>query len=52
MNSCSPKDDSPPQLLAGAIPGVLLAISLDSLFALLERHLGSDTLHDQSVVTG
>jgi osmoprotectant transport system permease protein len=52
MNSRLPKDDSPPQLLAGASTGALLAISLDSLFALLERHLGSDTLQDQSVVTG
>ncbi|GAA0256215.1 ABC transporter permease [Haladaptatus pallidirubidus] len=41
-----------PQLLAGAIPGALLAISLDSLFALLERHLGNDTLQEQSVATG
>lgn len=37
-----------PQLLAGAIPGALLAIGLDSLFALIEKQLGGEALQDQS----
>lgn len=41
-----------PQLLAGAIPGALLAIGLDSLFALIERRLGADALQEQTAVTG
>ncbi|WP_435156533.1 ABC transporter permease [Haladaptatus sp. DFWS20] len=41
-----------PQLLAGAIPGALLAIGLDSLFALIEERLGNDSLQDQTVVAG
>lgn len=31
-----------PQVLAGAIPGALLAITMDSTFALVERWLGGD----------
>ena len=38
-----------PQLLAGAIPGALLAVALDSLFALGERYLGETTVKEQSV---
>lgn len=41
-----------PQILAGAIPGALLAITLDSLFALVERRLGGEALQDQSLATG
>lgn len=32
-----------PQVLAGAIPGALLAISMDVTFALIERRLGGDS---------
>lgn len=41
-----------PQVLAGAIPGALLAISLDSLFALAEKRLDVDTSQADSAVTG
>lgn len=41
-----------PQVLAGAIPGALLAISMDTLFALAERRLGGKALQGQSTVTG
>lgn len=40
------------QVLAGAIPGALLAITMDVVFALVERRLGGETLHDQDVATG
>ena len=33
---------SMPQVLAGAIPGALLAIAMDSVFALIERRLGGE----------
>lgn len=36
-----------PQVLAGAIPGALLAIAMDSTFALIERRLGGEaTVND------
>lgn len=41
-----------PQLLAGAIPGSLLAIGLDSLFALVEGRLSGDSLGEGSPVSG
>lgn len=41
-----------PQILAGAIPGALLAISLDTVFALIERKLGGEAMQDQSMMTG
>ena len=41
-----------PQLLAGAIPGALLAIGLDLLFALIERRLGTDSVQAQTISTG
>lgn len=37
-----------PQVLAGAIPGALLAIGMDSLFALVERRLGGEGLQNAS----
>lgn len=38
-----------PQVLAGAIPGALLAISMDTVFALVERHLGGNiTVNEQA----
>lgn len=40
-----------PQLLAGAIPGALLAIGLDSLFALIEKRLGGEALQSQSAAS-
>ena len=40
-----------PQLLAGAIPGALLAIGLDTLFALIESRLSGERLADQSPTT-
>lgn len=40
-----------PQLLAGAIPGALLAIGLDSLFALVEKQLGGEALQGQSAAS-
>lgn len=40
-----------PQLLAGAIPGALLAIGLDSLFALIEKRLGGEALQNQSAAS-
>ncbi|WP_266082744.1 ABC transporter permease [Haladaptatus caseinilyticus] len=41
-----------PQLLAGAIPGALIAIGLDLLFAFIERRLGTDTVQAQTISTG
>lgn len=41
-----------PQLLAGAIPGALLAISLDSLFALIEGRLSGESLAEQLPMAG
>lgn len=41
-----------PQVLAGAIPGTMLAISLDSLFALVERQLGRDAERTEGPVSG
>lgn len=41
-----------PQILAGAIPGALLAISLDSVFGLIERKLGGEVMQDESLQTG
>jgi osmoprotectant transport system permease protein len=41
-----------PQLLAGAIPGALLAISLDSLFALIEGRLSGESLVEQLPMAG
>lgn len=41
-----------PQVLAGAIPGALLAISLDSLFALIEKILDGDASQTDNAVTG
>lgn len=41
-----------PQILAGAIPGALLAIGLDSLLALVERRLGGEAVQDESIMTG
>lgn len=40
-----------PQLLAGAIPGALLAISMDSLFALVEKRLGGDPIQSQAAAS-
>ena len=40
------------QIMAGAIPGALLAISLDLLFALGEQKLGGTAIQDPSSVTG
>jgi osmoprotectant transport system permease protein len=40
------------QVLAGAIPGALFAITLDTAFAVAERRLGGETLQDGSTVTG
>lgn len=38
-----------PQVLAGAIPGALLAITMDTTFALVERRLGGEvTTNDQA----
>lgn len=41
-----------PQVLAGAIPGALLAISMDSVFALVEKRLGGEALQSGTTVTG
>jgi osmoprotectant transport system permease protein len=40
------------QLLAGAIPGALLAIALDGGLALAERHLGSADTPDSVAAAG
>jgi osmoprotectant transport system permease protein len=40
------------KVLAGAIPGALLAITMDSLFALAERKLGGDADVEQQPTTG
>lgn len=40
------------QILAGAIPGAMLAIGLDSLLALVERRLGGEAIQDESMMTG
>lgn len=37
--------------IAGAVPGALLAIALDSGFALLERYLGGDSLQSGDIAT-
>ncbi|MDG5759946.1 ABC transporter permease [Natronococcus sp. A-GB1] len=41
-----------PQLLAGAIPGALLAIGLDSLFGLIEGRLSGESMAEQSAAAG
>jgi osmoprotectant transport system permease protein len=41
-----------PQLLAGAITGALLAITLDRMLGLAERKLGNDTTTEQSTAAG
>ncbi len=41
-----------PQLLAGAVPGALLAVGLDSLFAFIERQLTGETHATQSPAAG
>ncbi|QFU82327.1 ABC transporter permease [Natronorubrum aibiense] len=41
-----------PQLLAGAIPGALLAIGLDSLFAFIETRISGETHATQSPAAG
>ncbi|WP_049899466.1 ABC transporter permease [Halococcus agarilyticus] len=41
-----------PRLLAGAIPGALLAVALDGALALLERRLGSSATSDQVAAAG
>ncbi|WP_435317209.1 ABC transporter permease [Haloarchaeobius sp. TZWSO28] len=43
---------SMPQALAGAIPGALLAITLDSGFALVERRLGGEAMQSQDLAAG
>lgn len=40
-----------PQVLAGAIPGALLAIALDSLFALVEKQLGGEATQSDGTVS-
>lgn len=40
-----------PQVLAGAIPGALLAIALDSLFALVEKQLGGEATRSDGTVS-
>ncbi len=40
------------KVLAGAIPGALLAISMDTLFALIERKLGGEAGVTQQAATG
>ncbi|WP_458188419.1 ABC transporter permease [Haladaptatus sp. NG-WS-4] len=37
--------------IAGAVPGALLAITLDSGFALLERYLGGEALQSEDIAT-
>lgn len=41
-----------PQVLAGAIPGTILAISLDSLFALIEHRLNGAVPQSDNAVSG
>ena len=41
-----------PQVIAGAVPGALLAITMDTVFALIERRLGGDTTVTEDAVTG
>ncbi|ELY61530.1 ABC transporter permease [Natronococcus jeotgali] len=41
-----------PQLLAGAIPGALLAIGLDSLFGFIEGRLSGEGMAEQSPAAG
>lgn len=41
-----------PMILPGAIPGPLLAIGMDTLFAGIQRRLGGDALQSESTVTG
>lgn len=40
-----------PMVLAGAIPGALLAITMDTLFAGIQRQLGGDALQSESTAT-
>lgn len=40
-----------PQLLAGAIPGALLAIGMDSLFAVIEKRLGGEAIQSQTAAS-
>jgi osmoprotectant transport system permease protein len=40
------------KVLAGAIPGALLAITMDSLFALIERKIGGEAGVNQQAATG
>jgi osmoprotectant transport system permease protein len=40
------------KVLAGAIPGALLAIAMDTLFALVEQRLGGEGGVAQQVATG
>jgi len=41
-----------PNCTAGAIPGALLAIGLDSLFAFVEGRLSGESMTEQSPVSG
>ena len=41
-----------PQVVAGAIPGALLAITLDGMLALVERRLGDSATSDQVAAAG
>ena len=41
-----------PQVIAGAVPGALLAITMDTVFALIERRLGGDATVTEDAVTG
>lgn len=41
-----------PQVIAGAVPGALLAITMDTAFALIERRLGGDATVTEEAVTG
>jgi len=41
-----------PQVIAGAVPGALLAITMDTAFALIERRLGGDATVTEDAVTG
>lgn len=41
-----------PQVLAGAIPGALLAITMDTAFAVIEQRLGGDATVTDDAVTG
>lgn len=41
-----------PQVLAGAVPGAMLAIAMDSGFAIVERQLGGEGLQSGDMTTG